>query len=44
MEKKTDMVKPKDIQELHLQLALKIVRLKYLKSLRYSLNSVDLLI
>ena len=31
-EKKTDIVKPQDIQKFHLQLALKIVRLKDLKS------------
>ena len=30
--KKTDIVKPQDIQKFHLQLALKIVRLKDLKS------------
>ena len=41
--KKTDIVKPQDIQKFHLQLALKIVRLKDLKCLPYSLNSVDLL-
>ena len=44
MGKKTDIVKPQDIQEFHLQLALKIVRLKDLKCLPYSLNSVDLLL
>ena len=42
MEKKTDIVKPKDVQELQLQLALQIVRLKDLKCLGYSFNSVDL--
>ena len=42
-EKKPDIVKPQDIQKFHLQLALKIVRLKDLKCLPYSLNSVDLL-
>ena len=41
--KKADLVKSQDIQKLHLQSALKIVRLKDLKCLRYSLNSVDLL-
>ena len=41
--KKTDIVKPQDIQKFHLQLALKTVRLKDLKCLPYSLNSVDLL-
>ena len=41
--KKTDIVKPPDIQKFQLQLALKIVRLKDLKCLPYSLNSVDLL-
>ena len=40
---KKNIVKPQDIQKFHLQLALKIVRLKDLKCLRYSLNSVDLL-
>ena len=43
MGKKTDIVKPQDIQKLHLQSALKIVGLKGLKCLRYLLNSADLL-
>ena len=43
LREKKHIVKPYDIQKLHLQLALKIVRLKDLKCLQYSLNLVHLL-